>query len=182
MPSINTMVETVMLAAVILPACPIWRIQHRFISIPVAIVLSWWLLFVAGAIPLTLEPDYDGIGAAMTIALAPGFAVGCTLLLVAIRTGTRRRTSARPGRRRAVMGLTVWAGLGLFCMAAPFIGPLRMRKGESPFLTDYLFFCGPILLLVMTMSLMYLWQLVFPSRRLAKCATEEPKVAPRNVP
>ena len=164
MPSTNIMVETVTLAAVILPACPIWRIQRRYISIPVAVLLSWWLLFIAGVIPLTLEPDYDGIGAAMTLAFAPGVAVGCALLLVVIRTGTRRRTSARPRRRRTVTGLTVWAGLGLFCIVASFIVPPRMRKGEPPLLTDYLFFCGPILLLAVTMSLAYLWQLLHPQR------------------
>ena len=161
--SANAMVETVMLGALVLPAFVIWRIRRYCVSVPVSVLLSGWLMFVAGAIPLALFPDYDGVGAAMTMGLAPIFAVGYTSFLVAIRKGTRRRAPARSGRHQAMAGMAVWAGLGLFCLVAPFIGADRIRKGDPPLLIECVIFCGPILLLALTMSLAYLWQLLHPA-------------------
>jgi hypothetical protein len=162
MPSANVMVETVMLAALVLPAFIIWRIPWKPVSVPVAVLLAGGLMFVAGAIPLTAFPDYDGIGAAMTMGLAPIFGCAYTLFLAAIDRARRRSAAERSDSRHAAVGLVIWAGLGTLCVAVPLIVPLDIRKGDTSFLTEYIFFCGPIFLLALTMSLAYLRWLLRP--------------------
>ena len=166
MPSANTIVNVVVLAALILPAWLVWRIPSFYISLPIAALLSCWLLVIAGVLPPGFDPDYDGIGAGMTILIAPYLSIVYTLILFAIRRVSlasnkhkERRRFIQSERRDALVGLVVWVGLCAFCAVYPFFALPRACISASSFLTDYFFFFGPILLLTFTMSLIYVFHL-----------------------
>ncbi len=151
-----------MLAGLILPAWPIWRIRRYCIAIPVSALLSCWLLVASSVFTLELIPGYDGIGAAMTILVSPVVGLVYALVLAAIRAatlsiGARLRPSRTPpfGQSNAIVGLVAWASLGVLSLVLPFVAPPHARRGDPLFLADYFFFCGPIVLLAIVMLLTY---------------------------
>ncbi|MBN1360815.1 MAG: hypothetical protein JW993_09495 [Sedimentisphaerales bacterium] len=176
MPSYRTVEMAVMLAGLILPAWPIWRIRRPWIALPISALLSCWFLFISSALTVELVPSYDGIGAAMTMVVSPFVGTVYALVLTGIHRATsslsaRRQSStpAAPHRSNALVGLTTWAGLLVFAIVLPLVAPPRACRGDPLFLADYLFFCGPILLLAVVMVLTHL----FRWRRLARTATPQ---------
>ena len=165
-----------------MPAWPILRIRRWYVAIPVSALLSCWLLFTWAGFTVELNPDYDGFGAGMTILFSPGLAIGYAVVLFVLHMAIRQGRPARftCGHPRA--GLAVWMGLCAFCVVVPFIAPPRARRGDPLFLVDYFFFCGPILLLALTMSLVYLWRLVFAARGPTHSNDESLAAAPQDMP
>lgn len=155
----NTVELAILLAGLVLPAWPIWRIQSRRVSLPISFLLSCWFLVTLAAVPLQLDPSYDSFGAGMTIFFSPVLGWGYVVLLAAIRAGTRQVSSSGFGRRDTTTGLIVWGGLCVFGFVYPFVMLPLARKDDLLLLYDYLFFCGPVLFLAMVMSVIYLLRL-----------------------
>jgi hypothetical protein len=163
-PSARTVELGVMVAGVVLPAWPIWYIRRRYIAIPVSALLSCWLTMTLAGFTAELNPGYDSFGAGITFFFAPGIGIGCANVLAAIHVAIRRGRPMARRRNRSIAGLAVWSVLCLFSVVIPFIAPPRARQGDPSFLIDYFFYCGPFLLLALTMSLVYLWPFVFSAR------------------
>ncbi len=155
----NTVELAILLAGLILPAWPIWRIQSRRVSLPISFLLSCWFLVALAVIPMWLDPRYDSFGVGMGMFFSPALAWGYTLLLSAIRAGMGQPPSTGFGRRDTTTGLIVWSGLCVFGFVYPFVMLPLARKDDLLLLYGYLFFCGPVLSLAMVMSVTYLFRL-----------------------
>lgn len=155
MPSSKVVEMAVAVAGLIVPAWPIWRIRRRYISIPISALLSCWLLMTWVCFAAELNPGGDGFGAGVAIFSSPGFGLGYAVVLAGIRAATRRAQPPAFERRDAVKGLVVWASLCAFGLVYPFVAPPPTRRGDALFLSDYFFFCGPLVLLAVVMSVTY---------------------------
>lgn len=171
------------LAGFVWPAWPIWRIRRWYVAIPISALLSCWLLATLAILGAELTPEVDNnFGAGMMVIFSPGVGLGYALFLFALRAGTRTRESSSFSRRDTVVGLAVWICLCVFAIVIPFIAPPRARRGDPLFLGDYFFYCGPILLLALTMSLVYLWRLVFTARGPTQSNGQSPGAVLEDVP
>ncbi len=162
MPSYRTVEMAVVLAGLVLPAWLIWRLRCGYVSVPIGALLSCWFLVILAAFTIELNPGYDGIGAAMTILASPFLGITYALLLAGIRAAAsplavrRRQTrSVQFSRSHTIVGLAIWGSLSVFSLSLPFVSPPRARRGDPLFLRDYFFFCGPVVVLSIVMSLTY---------------------------
>lgn len=160
-------------AALALPVWIVWRLPRYYLSVPIGALLVWGLGTVDGFLLPSLDPEYDSI--APGIWLVFGWAMGgvycCVLMGVREimsppwkRSGTSKAgTCAASGKAVSVhhvLGVAVWGGLSVLCICYPFIDRARYRETDWTFLEYYLFACGPILLLSLTMSLINFQQML----------------------
>lgn len=158
MPSFETVEWAVILAGLILPAWPIWRIRRRGVSVPISALLSCWFLLTLVGLVSELDPRPDGFGAGVMVFASPALGLGYARLLAGLHAVTRRVPSPGFERRDTMTGLIIWAGSSVLCFVCPFVALPPARKGDSLLLYDYLFFCGPVLFLAMLMSVIYLFR------------------------
>ncbi len=160
-------------AALVLPVWIVWRLPRYYLSVPIGAFMFWGWLVVDGFLLPSLDPQYDSIAPALLLFV--GWAMGAVYccVLMGVREIVSPRWKARSARKTGgrtasskvasfhhALGLTVWGSLSIFCICYPFIDRAKYAETEWMFLEYYLFACGPILVLSLTMSILNLRQVL----------------------
>jgi len=155
-------------AALVLPAWLVFRLPWYYLSVPVGTLVFGGLLVVSSFLLREVAPVCDGFTAVLILLFGwmEGFAY--CFLWAAVRKFISRRRKNVPRRSRSeraermhlITGLVIWWSLWAFCVVLPFAHRPAIRRSDPTFFADYFGVCSPILLVVMTMSLMYLVQLL----------------------
>jgi len=156
--------------------------------------MFWGWSVVSGALILHLDPEYDSIAPAMMYFL--GWLMGliyCSFWVI-IRLVTESYTRSSSTKQSPeyisrvsvaeatlssskqllfypVLGLIMWGALSVLCLLFPFIDRARYNETDCSFFLYYLFGCGPILLLSVTMFFINLRELLKKTQGVTQSAS-----------